>query len=254
MSPRRTAATILILLFAAFMLGGCEEGLISREDEIRMGRQAGDEFEKSNGGLVPDAKLRAFVSEIGNRVTSAAEPPDYPYEVRVLNNKQVNAVAFPGGRIYVFKGLVTALDSDPDKLAWVIGHETAHVSQHHVKKRIEQAIGYQAVIAIVFKKKKAAKYAAIVAELILRDYGRDNEFQADRLGLRYAHDAGYDPTAAVSVLEKFREIQGRDPNDFEIMFATHPGNNDRVNAVKRYLDKMGWGGKYYRPQSKPDTG
>jgi len=86
-----------------------------------------------------------------------------------------------------------------------------------------------------------------VGSLVLLDYGRDNEFEADRMGMLYAHNAGYDPTAAVAVLELFQKIQGSEPNDFEIMFATHPGNKDRINHAKDYIEKMGWSGAYYTP-------
>lgn len=241
---------VLVLLGLAFVLAvgsGCKKAhLLSREDEIRMGREAGDDFERKYG-LDPDPAVRSLVASIGARIARAAVPPDYPYDYRVLRRREVNACAFPGGRIYVWRGIVDALGRDRDRLAWVMAHETAHVSRRHVTRRLERALGLEALITLAFRKSGAAKIAAMVGDLVLRDYGRDQEFEADRWGLLYSHNAGFDPTAAVAVLQKFQQIQKREPSDFEILFATHPGNNDRINAVKAYLRKQGWSGKYFRP-------
>jgi len=225
---------------------GCQSRLISRDQEIQLGQDAGDDFE-SKYGRDTNAQRNALVKSIGANIERAAEPPDYPYDYRVLGDDTTNAVAFPGGRIYMFRGMINELDGDRDKIAWIIGHETAHVARQHAVRRIERQLGYEAVIALILKKKSAARIASTVGSLVLLDYGRDNEFEADRMGMLYAHNAGYDPTAAVAVLELFQEIQGRDPNDFAIMFATHPGNKDRINHAKDHIQKMGWSGAYYAP-------
>lgn len=234
-------------------LGGCKgKRLISRDEEIRVGHEAGDKFE-AQYGRETNSQVNTKINQIGANIAPAAQPPNYPYEYRVLADEQVNAVAFPGGRIYVFRGLVEALGGNPDKLAWVIAHETAHVARQHAVRRMERQLGQDIIIDLLLgDKKDAAKVAGIISGLVLLDYGRDNEYEADRVGMVYAHQAGYDPTAAVAVLEEFQEIQRREPNDFEIMFATHPGNNDRINHAKAYLQKMGWSGSYHSPEAEFD--
>jgi beta-barrel assembly-enhancing protease len=249
MRARIVVGVLLVAAMAASLAGcnGADAILgVNKDDEVKMGREAGDEFEAKNGGRLTGPS-EALVKSIGERVSAVAQPPEYPYDYRALDSKEVNAVAFPGGRVYVFRGLIEALGSDPDQLAWVIAHETSHVSQRHAVEKVERAMGYEAVISLALGRKSAAKYAEVVAGLMLQDYGRGNESEADRLGLKYAHDAGYDPTAAVPVLAKFREIQGRDPSKLEIMFASHPGNTDRENAVKDLLRKSGWRGRYFQP-------
>lgn len=239
---------VITALALVIAVGGCKgKRLISRGEEIRIGHQAGDEFEAQHG-LDGNRQTRAMVNRIGADIARAAKPPDYPYEYRVLADKQPNAVAFPGGRIYIFRGMVDAVDENPDKIAWILAHETTHVARQHAVRRLERQLGQEIAIELLLgKKEDVAKVAGVISDLVLLDYGRDNEYEADRMGMDYAHQAGYDPTAAVAVLELFQEIQGRDPNDFEIMFATHPGNNDRINHTKVYLEQQGRSGNYYSP-------
>ncbi len=245
--PYQHRCMLVAALTAVIVVCGCQERLISKDEEIQLGQDAGDDFERKYG-RDRDPNRNALVKSIGANIERAAEPPDYPYDFRIIASNQPNAAAFPGGRIYIFRGMLKAVDGNRDKIAWILGHETAHVARQHAVRRIERQLGYEAIIALIFKKKSAARIAGTVGSLMLLDYGRDNEFEADRMGMLYAHNAGYDPTAAVAVLKLFQQIQGREPNDFEIMFATHPGNDDRINHARDYIEKMGWSGAYYTPR------
>lgn len=245
---RRGAFVVALLVGFLVLVGGCKGGprLLSQEDEIRLGREAGDDFERQYG-LDHDPQVVGLVREIGAKIAAVAVPPNYPYDFRVLARKEVNANAFPGGRIYVWRGLVDVLERDRDQLAWVMGHEAAHVARRHVTRRLERELGYDLLIALVLGKRGAAKTAGLVADLVMLDYGRDQEYEADRYGLLYSYRAGYDPTAAIAVLRTFQKLQGREPSNLEIFFETHPGNNQRINAVKAHLKEQGWSGKYYTP-------
>jgi predicted Zn-dependent protease len=236
------------MALAVATLTGCGGGhLISQSQEIDMGKKAGDQFERENGGRDADPAINALVQTVATRITAAAKPPDYPYDVRVLASKQINAVAFPGGRIYLFRGLIDNFDRNPDQLAWVLAHETTHVAHRHAVKQTEQQLGYEAIIALIFNKGDAPQIAGAVANLALLGYGRDEELEADQYGLVFAHAAGYDPTASIGVLQGFQKIQGKQPNNFEIMLSTHPGDNTRIDHVKSYLQTQGWRGQYFTP-------
>ncbi len=245
------ARMIAIAILSALLvvaLCGCRGGghILSRNDEIKLGREAGDEFEREHGRDT-NQRRNAMLNSIGPRIARAASPPDYPYDFRVLADDTVNAVAFPGGRIYFYRGLFEALDYDEDQLAWVAAHEAAHVARRHATRRIEKALGYELIAQLIFGRDTAGQVAGLVAGLMLQDYGRDNEFEADRIGLDYAHAAGYDATAALAVLAKFSEIQGRDPSNLELLFMTHPGNTARSDAVKAHLAKQRISGSHFRP-------
>jgi predicted Zn-dependent protease len=243
---RRTGPAF-VMVALVIGLAGCKTDSIlglSMDDEIKLGRQSGDQFEHKYGRNL-DRDLNEEIGGIGRRISALARPPDYPYDYRVLNAKEVNANAFPGGRIYIWMGLINRLGRDPDKLAFVIGHETTHVAHRHTAKVVERAMGYDLAIQIITGGKSAEKYAGAVAGLMLQGFGRQNEYEADQCGVQFAHDAGYDPTAAYAVIHEFQKNGGnKDPNSVELLFDTHPGNNDRLNAIRGLVERNGWHGKY----------
>lgn len=243
---RGLAAVAISALWIA--LAGCEGGghLLSRDEEVKLGREAGDDFEREHG-VDTNGRRNDLLDAIGKRIGKVAQPPEYPYDFRVLADDAVNACAFPGGRIYVYRGLFETLKYDEDQIAWVVAHETAHVARRHATRRIEKQLGYELIVQLIFGKDSAGQIANVVTGLVLQDYGRDNEFEADRIGLNYAHAAGYDATAAIAVLGKFAELQGKDPSDVELLFMTHPGNTDRSDAIKQHLSANNWGGTHYSP-------
>lgn len=250
----RYSAWLLVLLVSIPLLAGCRgQRLLSKDEEIRLGQQAAADFEREYGGRDTNPRRVELTNRIGSRITPVATRspyPVYPYEWRALNNKEVNANAFPGGIIYMWRGLFEALDYDEDQLAWVAGHEAAHIARQHSVRRIERALGYELLIQLLLGKDTAGQIASAVAGLTLADYGRDQELEADRIGLEFSHAAGYDPTASLAVIERFKELQGKEPSKYEIFFMTHPGNTTRETEIMNHLDTMNWSGKYYRAGSR----
>ncbi len=242
----RGVLVLMIVLLAAWLLVGCRGSthVISTQQEIQIGQEAAAEFDKEHS-VSRSSPMALWLAQIGNRVGQAASPPNYPYSFTLVNEDVVNAFAMPGGPVYCYRGLIEALGNDTDQVAWVMGHEITHIRQQHAVRRIERAIGASLLIELTLGRGTAADVAGLVGSLSLQHYSRDHEHMADQLGCRWAHQAGYDATAAIAVLQKFQEIQGRDPNDFEIMFMSHPGNNDRINVVKATLDKYDISGAYY---------
>ncbi len=243
----RLLGLLVAMMALGWLLAGCNGSthLISTEEEIQIGREAAAEFDSENP-VDRSSPTARWLQSVGDRVAAAASPPDYPYTFTLVNEDVNNAFALPGGPIYFYEGLIDTLGSDEDQVAWVIAHEITHIRQQHAVRRIERAIGAQVLIEVLLGDQNTAKeIAGLVGGLALQNYGRDNEHMADRLGCRWAAGAGYDPTASLAVLEAFRQIQGSDPNDFEILFMSHPGNNDRAEAVMRYLDDEGYSGAYY---------
>lgn len=249
----RARPAIVITVFATLivslaLVAGCDgdRRLLSKQQQIDLGRDAGDDYEQQIGRDY-DSRRNTLLQRIGARIEQAAEPPDFPYDFRVLDDERVNAVAFPGGRIYFFRGIIETLNYDEDQLAWVAAHEATHVAREHAARRVERQLGYELALKLIFGDDTAGQIAGAVAGLMLQDYGRDNELEADRFGARYAHEAGYDPTAALAVMEEFRRIQGEDPSDFEILFMSHPGSTERSDQLKSYLRQQGWSGQYFQP-------
>jgi len=246
---RAARAILLLMLLAAFglLMAGCggDTYLIGKGEEVNIGQEAAAEFEQEHR-IERNSPRARMVARIGDRIAAAAQPPNYPYKFSVVAEDVNNAFALPGGPIYIYSGLIETLGGNEDQIAWVLGHEATHVSHQHAIKRIETAIGAQLLIELALGGETSQDIASVVTALALQNYSRDNEYEADRGGSTYAAAAGYDPTAGLAVLAKFRELQGRDPSDVEILFHSHPGNTDRENAVKRYLEKNNLFGSYYR--------
>jgi predicted Zn-dependent protease len=237
----------LVLGLAVLCTAGCKEGswLFSPDDEIKLGQESAAAFEKDHK-VSTDRAMTKLVQGVGERIATAAIPPNYPYQFKVIDTDEVNAVAFPGGPVYMYRGLVQQLKGDPDMIAWVLGHEVSHIALHHAAKRIENQLGAQLVTELVLGKSRAADVANLVAGLMFQDYGRDKELQADHQGLLYAAKAGYDPTAAIAVIKVFQSLSGgKDPSKLELLFMTHPGDQTRLNQIRALCAKYGYRGKYY---------
>jgi predicted Zn-dependent protease len=247
MSGVRLMVLSVLLAAVGLLMSGCggETFLISKNEEINIGQQAAAEFEQEHR-IERNTQRSRLVDQIGARIAAAAQPPDYPYKFSVVAEDVNNAFALPGGPVYIYAGLMDELGNNPDRIAWVLGHEATHISHQHAIKRIESAMGAQLLLEIALGGGTAGDIGGVVASLALQNYSRENEYESDRVGARYAAGAGYDPTAGLLVLQKFRELQGSDPSDLEIMFHSHPGNTDRENSLKRYLDANRLYGQNYR--------
>jgi len=124
------AVCLLAMLVLVVALAGCENPLtIDRDTEIQIGREGAAELE-GKYGVVNDPAAEARLAAIGRRITPVTEEPSFPWTFKVLNTEEVNALALPGGFVYVTKGMISYLKND-DELAGVMGHEAVHVAHHH---------------------------------------------------------------------------------------------------------------------------
>ncbi|MEX2617462.1 MAG: M48 family metalloprotease [Alphaproteobacteria bacterium] len=231
-------------------LGGCTVNpatgkqdllLTGAEDEKRLGMQEHPKILQQFGGVYDDPAAGGYVAAIGGRLAAASETPDLGFTFTLLNSPIVNAFALPGGFVYISRGLMT-LAEDEAELAGVLGHEIGHVVARHSAQRQSRAVlaqlGAGLLGAIVGG--EASQLAGGVAGLYLQSYSRDQELEADMLGIRYLRRVGYDATAMTSFLEKMRansqleaRIAGRSPSDvdaYDIM-ATHPRTIARVQQA-----------------------
>lgn len=168
---------------------------------------------------------------------------DWKWEVNVEQNDQVNAYCMPGGKIMVFTGLIDKLKATDDELAAVIGHEIAHALREHGRERMSIASAQQmglmglSVLAGTSKSPNAAgagvQAAALGSSLFFAlPNSREQEREADRIGLELSARAGYNPNAAVSLWQKMGQLGGSSPPEF---LSTHPSNQARINDLKAMI-------------------
>ncbi len=213
--------------------------LLSQDDEIRIGRQAAEELE-AEVGLSRDPALAPRVAAVGRRVAAVADRAGLPWTFKVLRSREVNAVSLPGGFIYATEGMLRFVQSE-DELAFVMAHEVGHVSARHHVAMLERNYFYVIVARVLFgSDPTTSQIADIVRFFLSRGYSRENEFEADRLGVTFAHRARFDASAGLTFMQRLRAAQGRDPSQFEVLFRTHPGLGDRIERVREQLRGFGY--------------
>ena len=228
---------------------------LSPTDEKKLGREEHPKALQQFGGQYDNARLQAYVDKVGNRVKNASELSGESFTFTVLDSDIVNAFALPGGYIYVTRGLI-ALTNNEAELAGVLGHEVGHVTARHTAQRYDQTqIGQIGAVAAQLGGMLLGGYlggaegarlggeaggqlGSTGAALYVQGYSREQEFEADQLGVRYLGRAGYDPAAMASFLatlgadDAYRQrTQGGGTDEASLVgdwFRSHPRTPDRV--------------------------
>ncbi len=235
MNRPRKFISYLLLTVVAIGAAGCKGKVWSKEEEIRIGKDAAARLESE----VPVSKNPAdntLVEKIGQKLAVTNELK-WPFTFKVLEMKEVNAFSLPGGPVYVTRGLLDLTEGDEDELASVIGHEMAHTDKRHVNQMYTQ--GMAADILIVIATRGAVSDAArIVGMLGQLRFSRDHEYEADRWGVRYAYKAGYDPNAMIRFFEKMKKLEKGGKGDVvSNNLRTHPLTDARIEQAKKEIAK-----------------
>lgn len=196
--------------------------------------------------LIHDYELAGFVRDIGGRLVATLGNQPFEYEFFVVLSNDINAFAVPGGKLFVNAGLIARVDSE-DELAGVMGHEVAHAAAHHIVRQQEKtaAIGYASLLGILLGiiNPGLAVGAMAAGQAAQLSYQRDFEREADFLGVRYARDAGFDPSAIMTLLDKLGAEQQLNPTLIPPYFQSHPMSGERLTNLEAVLGKREWEGK-----------
>lgn len=254
MSLRAKSLAALLLAAAACAVnpatGERQLNLVSRSQEIQMGREADSEVVASMG-LVEDSALQAYVSGIGMRLSQVSERPDLPWSYKVVDDPVVNAFALPGGFVYITRGILAYFE-DEAELAGVLGHETGHVTAQHSVNQISRqqlqqlGLGVGAVLSPT-----VAQYGGLLGaglQLLNLKYSRADETQADELGLRYMSRLRYDPQAMIGVFEMLSQVSGTAESRIPEWQSTHPYPENREAHMQELIaaDSLPPGGRVGR--------
>jgi len=243
--PRFFAVTALLLLLAACATtgpGGQKSLIIiPTSQEVSIGAGMAQQVEAEEKVLA-DPQWQAYINEVGQKIVAVCDRHDIEYHFTVIESDQVNAFAAPGGYIYFYTGLLKQMDSEA-QVAAVMAHEISHVVARHGIKRLQTSLGVAAAYELVFGDEGASQVlgTAISAgmNLLLADYSRDNEREADQYGIHYMVKAGYDPAGALGMFEKLAALgaQQGEASSFEKLVSTHPETQERIaNATKQIAE------------------
>jgi predicted Zn-dependent protease len=204
----------------------------SEEEEIAIGRQiAGNLLGASP--LVKDKLLQKYINNVGRWVASQSERPDLPWHFGVIETKDINAFAAPGGYIFVTRGLYEQLQNEAS-LAGVLAHEIGHVIRRHHLKILQKSslvdLGGQALARQVGNNEKAQQLIGSGAEIVARSLDKNAEFEADNIAVVLTTRAGYDPFSFLEVLQVIGHV-AKDSSSVEMLFKTHPHPDERLDKL-----------------------
>lgn len=242
-------ALAILVLSAAMSMAACSTvpytgrsqlNMVSRQEEAALGRQAALQVMRTERPS-RDPGMTAAVERVGRAVASVADMPGARWEFHVIENREPNAFCLPGGIIFVYSGIFRFAQND-DQLAAVIAHEVAHALARHGTERMSRQLAL-AIPGVVLSTVIGVQSPEL-AGMFSRVYGigtqvgyalphsREQEYEADRIGLILMARAGYDPGAAVSFWRNMRQAGGSKPPEF---LSTHPASDRRMEAIIRAL-------------------
>lgn len=252
-APRRPTTWLGGLLLVTFLLPaiGCSVNpatgrnqlmLISEAQELEMGREADPQI-VAQFGLYPDEKIQEYVSSLGRDLAAKSERPQLDWEFKVLDDPLVNAFALPGGYVYITRGIMSHIDSEAE-LAGVLGHEIGHVVARHSANQIskQQLATVGLVVGAILldpEDRYLAGLAGVGMQLAFLKFSRDDERQADDLGLRYLDRVGYDPRPMPGVFQTLGRVSAASggsgmPN----WLGTHPAPENRVVRLEAQIAEL----------------
>jgi predicted Zn-dependent protease len=199
--------------------------------------------------LVRDPQIESYVNSIGNRILAVVPPQPFSYQFYVIRSDEYNAFATPAGHIFLNSGLIEAME-DENELAGIIAHEIAHVVCRHISQKIDRSKKIQlatlaGMAAGIFLGASGSATASstmtagamAAGQSIELAYSRNDERQADQLGLDYLAKSGYDGTGLLTMLKKIRSRQWFGSNEIPTYLKTHPGSEERMGYIGTWVEK-----------------
>ncbi len=212
---------------------------ISEPQEIELGDGIASNF-LGAAPLLQDQRIQKYVNNVGRWLTLQTERPDLPWQFAVLDDNDINAFAVPGGHIFITKGLLARMKSEAE-LAGVLAHEISHVLMKHHLQAIKKGARTELMAEFggqALQQKGSnpalAKLVSAGTEVYTRGLDKNDEFEADRMGVVIAARGGYDPYGLPAVLQT---LQGINPQDsgLALMFKTHPALADRLDLLDKLM-------------------
>lgn len=213
--------------------------LFPEEQDIAIGRKYAPEVEKQMGGRIANQRLQNYIDSIGQRIARVCHKPHLEYHFVALEDKSVNALALPGGYVFVTKGMLKELTSEA-QLAAILAHEIVHVVARDTSNVMSNQIGVDLLLSAVLSDKTprgVLTAADLTRQILGLQYSREDEETADLAGLDYMVLAGYNPYGMVETMQMLQSQQEVRPIEF---FSTHPSPQNRVEYLTQRIQT-----KYY---------
>jgi len=246
---RRDFLWLTSLTTASVVITGCAVNPVTGENQLMLVSETGEiNLDRTNSphqfsadyGTLQDRSLNNYINQVGKNLANHSHRPRMPYSFRGVNATYANAYAFPGGSIAATRGILLSLNNEAE-LAALLGHEIGHVNARHSASQMSKNLLLNAALTIgsVYVTTKNEKYGPLIAMLgqlgagmLLAHYSREDERQADALGLEYMTRIGNNPQGMVGLMNQLRLMSNHQPSIIETMFATHPMSEERYQTTK----------------------
>lgn len=243
---KRSVRLFSSLVLAVIVIASCQTApqsgrqqfiLISDEQANALGVEAYRDI-LANSRISRDRPKAATVDRVGRRIATAADHPDFAWEFTLIEDPAPNAFALPGGKVGVHTGLFTVAGNEA-QLAAVMGHEIAHAVARHSAERMSRQLAIQAGLSIAGASSATlARYAPLVAQMatlaLILPFSRNQESEADEIGLIYMARAGYDPREAIALWRNFDKLDDKRPPAF---LSTHPAPQSRIARLRQAMPR-----------------
>jgi predicted Zn-dependent protease len=249
---RATAALAAFLIVAGTTVSApaAEAGpnFFSTKQDVELGRAAAEKVERTMP-VVRGTRDERRVQSIVNRLARHAPGARYDYRARVIDSRELNAFALPGGFLYVNRGLIAA--ASEGELAGVLAHEMAHIALRHGTQQASRGVMAQGALALLggLAGQRDRDTGRIVqgvggvgANVLFLKHSRGAETDADLAGARMMARAGYDPMDMARFFEKLRQRAGREPGKVERFLSSHPAPSERITRIRREARRLEAGG------------
>ena len=230
----------------ALALAGCQTSPVTGRSQLILlsdgqANQLGVEAYKQilkESKVSRNKEMTRRVKTVGKRIAAVSDDPGFDWEFKVIEDDSPNAFALPGGKVGVHTGLFKVAKND-DQLATVMAHEVAHALARHSAERMSRQILVQTGLTVAgATSQTVAQNAQIVAQMatlgLVLPFSRDQESEADQIGLVYMARAGYDPREAVTLWQNFEELGGERPPEF---LSTHPSPGTRIQRLRAAMPR-----------------
>jgi beta-barrel assembly-enhancing protease len=216
---------------------------VSENDERLLGEYQAAHID-SAVSLISDSVIAGYVATLGRSMTSRTSRADLDWRFTVVNTSVVNAMALPGGFVYVTRGLIEQ-SGRVDELAGVMAHEIGHVAHRHSISQMEKAGKRELALLMVCTLTNACSTVGgaiavqVGADATTAQYSQRDETEADSAAVVIAADAGIDPEGLPAFLQKVLEQRTEQPTPLEAFFASHPTDQKRISALRRHITALG---------------
>lgn len=236
MKKHSRLAISFVVVFALSCGGsGSNFNLISIEEEWQLGNQLATDVARQ----MPVGR-DAYITSLGQRLAAQTPMANLPWNFYIVRNNEINAFAIPGGHVYIHTGLINAADN-ASELAGVMAHEISHVVARHTTEQISRQYGISVLAGIILGQNPAV-YQQLLAQILaggaLARFSREAEQEADKLGIRFMNQAGYNPDGMVTMFQRLLARERSQPGAVDKFFSTHPLTADRIRNAQGEISKL----------------